>query len=69
MENINIKPGHRVQLHPATNAWMQGDRYGTIVQVGTKLVTVKLDTSGRTLRFHPAGLRSGDYGKHFKADY
>lgn len=55
--------GKRVKLHPATDEWMQGDRYGEIVrtmQVSRALldprasertiVTVKLD-SGRTRRF------------------
>jgi hypothetical protein len=45
-----IKTGTRVQLHPATDAWMQGDRYGTIVKVGRKLISVKMDKSGRTLK-------------------
>ena len=27
-------PGQRVQLHPATDAWMSGDRYGVVVHVG-----------------------------------
>jgi len=40
----------RVQLHPGTDAWMQGDRYGVVVGVGrSKNLTVKLD-SGREIR-------------------
>ena len=61
--------GTRVQLHPATDAWMQGDRYGVIVGLGHKReyvdtftkttsferpYNVKLDKSGRTRRFHPS---------------
>ena len=45
--------GDRVQIHPATDAWMRGDRYGEIVKVGRTLVHVKMDRSGRTLRLHP----------------
>ena len=42
--------GQRVQLHPATDAWMRGDRYGTIVRIGPKTIHVKMDRSERTLR-------------------
>lgn len=60
--------GKRVQIHAATDAWMQGDRYGTIIGIGRKRefvdtlskahtwvrpYRVKLDKSGRVLRFHP----------------
>lgn len=60
--------GQRVQLHAATDEWMQGDRYGVIVGYGrardyrntynkeiTKVrpIKVKLDKSGRIRRFHP----------------
>jgi len=60
--------GTRVALHPATDEWMSGDRYGTVVGVGRareyrdtftgehhmiRPVRVKLDRSGRVRRFHP----------------
>lgn len=59
--------GQRVQLHAATDEWMQGDRYGTVVGFGrkreyiypdgtrqwTRPLRVKLDKSGRVKRFHP----------------
>lgn len=45
-----IDVGHRVQLHPATDAWMSGDRYGEIAKLGSKYAHVKMDTSGRTRR-------------------
>ena len=61
--------GQRVQLHPATDEWMQGDRYGTVVGHGRRRaytngtsvtmetpVRVKLDKSGRIVRFHPDNL-------------
>ena len=57
--------GRRVELSPATDAWMQGDRYGEIVKttMGSRnmldprdsanvYVHVKLDKSGRVRRFH-----------------
>ena len=42
--------GDRVQLHPATGAWMQGDRYGQIQRIGTKFAHVLMDRSNRILR-------------------
>jgi hypothetical protein len=43
----------RVELHPATDRWMMGDRYGEVAHFdalrGT--VRVRLDKSGRTLPF------------------
>jgi hypothetical protein len=41
--------GQRVELHPACDAWMQGDRFGVVAKIGTKYVHVKMDRSGRTL--------------------
>jgi hypothetical protein len=49
--------GALVATHPATDAWMQGDRYG--VSWGTNphgLVLVKLD-SGRTRHFKPEDIQ------------
>ncbi|MDP2619896.1 MAG: hypothetical protein Q8P46_06920 [Hyphomicrobiales bacterium] len=46
----------RVQTHPATNAWMQGDRYGNVVHVGRKLVYVIMDRSNRFRGFLPDNL-------------
>jgi len=56
--------GMRAELHPATDAWMQGDRYGDIVSVSKRersfvdprdprngrIFTVLMDRSGRKLR-------------------
>jgi hypothetical protein len=42
-----ITAGDRIELHPATDAWMSGDRYGVVQRVGTTRVQVKLDRSGR----------------------
>lgn len=46
-----FKTRERVQAHPATDVWMRGDRYGTVEMVGRKYVHVKMDRSGRTLKF------------------
>ena len=66
-----MKKGTRVALHPATDEWMQGDRYGEIVGRGhyreyvetfakehtrSRPWLVKLDKSGRVRRFHPDNL-------------
>ena len=59
--------GQRVELHPATDRWMRGDRFGTVVGIGRRReyidregvktlerpLQVRLDKSGETLRFHP----------------
>lgn len=52
---ISIPVNARVQLHPATSSWMRGDKFGVVVRVGRKLVTVKLD-SGRVAKLHPANI-------------
>jgi hypothetical protein len=61
------EPGSRVELHPATDAWMAGDRFGCIVRCGRRLVHVKMDRSGRTLKVAPrhiyqhVGMADGAY--------
>ena len=52
----DFRAGQRVQTHPATDTWMRGDRFGNVVTIGRKFIHVKLDLSGRTLRFHPRNL-------------
>jgi hypothetical protein len=53
-----FKVNDRVETHPSTNAWIFGDRYGDVVKVGRKYVHVKMDRSGRTLRFIPDRIMS-----------
>jgi hypothetical protein len=50
--------GRRVQLHPCTDFWMQGDRYGEVTGVypDIEVVRVKMDVSGRSLRLHPKNI-------------
>ena len=63
-----ISIGSRVELHPATDDWMRGDRYGEVIGYGrarlyidtfTKETSmqrpcrVKLDKSGLIKRHHP----------------
>jgi hypothetical protein len=40
----------RVQLHPFTDRWLMGDKYGTIVKIGRKYVHVRMDWSNQTIR-------------------
>ena len=44
----------RVELHPATDRWMMGDRYGTVIRdrkVGDRWIyEVRLDKSGKVVR-------------------
>ena len=52
--------GKRVELHPATDRWMMGDRYGFLTQVqlnGRKevvLAHIELDKSNKTITLHPS---------------
>lgn len=60
--------GQRVELHPATDAWMQGDRYGTVHReykgnkeeaahaTKAKPVHVKMDKSNKVLKVHPGNI-------------
>lgn len=42
--------GKRVQLHPGTDRWMMGDRYGEVVGVSRNgKLKIKLDKSGKTI--------------------
>lgn len=49
----DFKVGQRVELHPATDRWMRGDRFGEITLVGPEVVYILMDKSGRTQRFYP----------------
>jgi hypothetical protein len=42
--------GPRVQTHPATDAWMAGDRFGTVTAVRGAVLTVLMDRSGSSRR-------------------
>lgn len=45
--------GDRVEIHPGTDAWMMGDRFGVVEKIGRRLIHIKMDRSGRVLRFLP----------------
>jgi hypothetical protein len=48
--------GSRVELHPATDRWMMGDRYGTIVRAGRTKIAVLMDKSGKVIKVRPSYL-------------
>jgi len=50
--------GDRVELHPATDFWMSGDRYGEIVRLvlQSHRIHVKMDRSGRVLKLRSSNL-------------
>ena len=74
--------GQHVQLHPATDRAMVGDRFGRVVKIGRSLVQVEMFKSGHLIRVHPDKLlpmepaarrveidlgRAGSIGKSRKA--
>uniref|UniRef100_A0AAU8GNY4 Uncharacterized protein n=1 Tax=Mycobacterium phage Pharb TaxID=3136626 RepID=A0AAU8GNY4_9VIRU len=48
--------GARVALRPCSDAWMRGDRFGEVVEVGRTRVYVRLDRSGRRYPARPSDL-------------
>ena len=52
----DYRVGDRVELHPGTDAWMMGMRFGNVVKVGRKLIHIKMDVTGRTLRAAPTNV-------------
>jgi hypothetical protein len=52
----DFRIGDRIEMHPATTLWMRGDRYGTVVAVGSTRVVVYLDKSERNLRMHASAI-------------
>jgi hypothetical protein len=49
----DFKVGQRVELHPATDLWMRGARFATVIKVGTKRVHVRLDRTGGVVYLLP----------------
>jgi hypothetical protein len=60
----DFRVGQRVQLHPGTDRWMMGDRYGEIVRVDRTRgsegqVQILLDTSCKRIWFLPRDVLRG----------
>ena len=53
--------GQSVQLHPALDTWMRGDRYGTVVKLphvaASNTYRVHLDKSDKTVKVHADNLQ------------
>jgi hypothetical protein len=49
----DFRAGERIQLHPATDRWMMGDRYATIIHAGRKILRVRFERSNTLGRVHP----------------
>lgn len=48
-----VMAGDRVQLHPATDLWMQGCRYGSVLYVGrSSWLTIDLDNKAEAVKVH-----------------
>lgn len=52
----DFRKGDRVRARAWTDRFAMGDRYGDVVKIGRKLVHVKMDRSGHTVRFIPDDL-------------
>lgn len=52
----DFKVGERVELHPATDRWMRGDRYGTIEKIGRRHFYVRMDRSGHLAKIDPSNI-------------
>lgn len=52
----DFRVGDRVELHPATDMWMRGARYGEVKRIGRKLLTVRLDATGKNVRIAPENI-------------
>ena len=48
--------GQRVQMHPATDLFMRGARFGDVVSIGRKVIRVKLDKLSRPISVAPRNL-------------
>jgi hypothetical protein len=54
-----IREGTRVELHPGTDHWMRGARYGTIKRIDPFGISIELDRAG-TFRTTPDRVRAVD---------
>jgi hypothetical protein len=49
-----LELGERVAIHPASDWFMRGERYGRVEVIGRKWIHVRLDRSNRRVRFSPS---------------
>lgn len=53
----DFRIGDRIELHPATDQWMRGERFGEVIRIGRKYVRVRMNATGRAYRALPMNLR------------
>ena len=57
MSPKDFKIGQRVQMHPATDRWMRGQRFGTVIDIGRQVVAVRFDRGPKPVaRIQPRNL-------------
>ncbi len=56
MQINEFRIGDRIEMHPATDAWMRGDRYGVVREIGSKWLRVRMDRSDRMIRAAPSNV-------------
>lgn len=54
MSSPIVRVGDHIELHPGTDRWMRGDKFGTVTSVSKAGVGVKFDRSGQTKRVAPS---------------
>lgn len=52
----DFRVGDRVELHPGTDLWMRGARYGTVMRIGRDKLTVNVDQLRRDVRVAPRNI-------------
>ena len=57
LAGLGFHLGERVSMHPATDAFMMGDRYGQVVKIGKSKIHVKMDRSRKTRLVLPRNLQ------------
>lgn len=57
------KPGRRIEMHPCTDWFMQGDRFGSVTKIDRELglLRIKLDRSKRTIWVKPKHIDPGSF--------
>lgn len=52
----DFRPADRIEMHPATDLWAMGARYGTVIRIGRERLVVKLDKLNHTVRVSPGNI-------------
>ena len=52
----DFRVGDHVKLHPASDWFMRGVVWVTVVKIGRKLLTVRSELFGKTFTIHPSNI-------------